>query len=48
MSLKKNENLGINLNKLEIHVDKEVFDDACEKAYKKEVKKILELSCQVR
>ena len=40
MSLKKNENLGINLNKLEIHVDKEVFDDACEKAYKKEVKKI--------
>ena len=40
MSLKKNENLGINLNKLEIHVDKEVFDDACEKAYRKEVKKI--------
>ncbi len=40
MSLKKNESLGVNLNKLEIHVDKEVFDDACEKAYRKEVKKI--------
>ncbi len=40
MSLKKNENIGVNLNKLEVHVDKEVFNDACERAYKKEIKKI--------
>lgn len=40
MSLKKNESLGANLNKLEIHVDKEVFNSACERAYKREVKKI--------
>ncbi len=40
MSLRKNESLGANLNKLEIHVDKEVFNDACERAYKREVKKI--------
>lgn len=40
MSLKKNENLGVNLNKLEIHVDKKIFNDACERAYRKEIKKI--------
>lgn len=40
MSLKKNESLGANLNKLEVHVDKEVFNDACERAYRKEIKKI--------
>lgn len=40
MSLKKNESLGANLNKLEVHVDKEVFDSACDRVYKKDVRRI--------
>ncbi len=40
MVLKKNENIGVNLNKLEIFVDAKTFSEAVNNAYKREVKKI--------
>ena len=36
MSLKKNENVGVNLNRLEIYVEGLVFSVACERAYEKQ------------
>lgn len=40
MSLKKSENIGVNLVKLEILVDVDVFKKACENSYKKNCKRI--------
>ncbi len=40
MTLNKNENVGVNLNKLEIFVDAKTFNDAVNRVYVKEVKKI--------
>ena len=40
MSLRKNENIGVNLNRLEIDVDGKTFSDACERAYEKQKRRI--------
>ncbi len=40
MSLIKNENLERNKNQIEVFVDAKTFDSACDKVYRKKVRKI--------